>query len=142
MPRTERLLVAFDGTPLAEKALEHALTTYPDAEITVLHVIDYVDDSYVAEALVGSEELRERAHDRSAELLADAKAVAGKRDREVVTATRVGRPAREILDYTETHDIDTIVIGSHGRSLVARVLLGSVAETVVRRAPVPVVVVR
>jgi len=142
VPDIERLLVAFDGTPLAEKALEHALTTYPDAEITVLHVVDYVEDSYGAEELVGSEELRERAHDRSADLLADAKGLATEHDREISTATRVGKPAGEIIDYAEEHDVGTIVIGSHGRSLVARVLLGSVAETVVRRSPTPVLVVR
>jgi nucleotide-binding universal stress UspA family protein len=138
----ERLLVAFDGTPLAGQALQHALESYPDAEITVLHVIDYVEDSYGARALIGSDALRERAHERSAELLADAESMAGESDRKVSTATRVGRPAREIVAYADANDIDTIVIGSHGRSLVARVLLGSVAETVVRRAPIPVLVVR
>ena len=142
MPAIERLLVAYDGTPLAEKALEHALTTYPDAEITVLHVIDYLEDSYGAEELIGSGELRERAHDRSAALLADAEDVAEANGRAISTATRVGKPPREIVDYTQDHDIDTIVIGSHGRSLMARVLLGSVAESVVRRAPTPVLVVR
>lgn len=138
----ERVLVAFDGTPLAERALDHALATYPDAEITVLHVIDFVEESYGAEALVGSEALRDRAHDRSSKLLAAAEDVATERDREVSTATRVGKPAREIVEYAEERDVDTIVIGSHGRSLVARVLLGSVAEAVVRRAPTPVLVVR
>ena len=62
VPEVERLLVAFDGTPLAERALEYALTTYPETEVTVIHVIDYLDEGYGAEALVGAEELRERAH--------------------------------------------------------------------------------
>lgn len=142
MPDIERLLVAFDGTPLAEKALEHALSTYPAAEITVLHVIDYVEESYGAEALIGSEKLRERVNDRSADILADTGDVAASHDREVSTATRVGDPAREIVDYAEEHDIEMIVIGSHGRSLLTRVLLGSVAETVIRRAAIPVTVIR
>jgi nucleotide-binding universal stress UspA family protein len=138
----DRVLVAFDGTPLAEKALEHALATYPDAEITVLHVVDYVEESYVGEALVGSEELRERARNRSAELLADAETVAADCDRTVTTATRVGKPAREVVAYAREHDVEMIVVGGHGRSLVARALLGSVAEAVLRRAPTPVTVVR
>lgn len=142
MPNIERLLVAFDGTPLAEKALEHALTAYPEAEITVLHVIDYVEESYAGEALIGSTELRERAQDRSSEVLAAAEDVADEYDREVSTATRAGKPGREIVDYAAEHDVDTIVLGSHGRSPITRVLLGSVAETVVRRAPTPVLVVR
>jgi len=142
VPETERVLVAFDGTPLAKRALEHALDTYPEANVRVLHVIDYVEESYGAEALVGPEELRERAHERSATLLDEARDLAAEHDHEVATATRVGKPAREIVDDAEEHDIDVIVVGSHGRSLVARTLLGSVAETVVCRAPVPVTVVR
>ena len=47
-----------------------------------------------------------------------------------------------IVEYVETHDVDHVVIGSHGRKGLSRVLLGSVAELVVRRSPVPVTVVR
>ncbi|MFW6265865.1 MAG: universal stress protein, partial [Halanaeroarchaeum sp.] len=44
--------------------------------------------------------------------------------------------------YVEETDVDHVVIGSHGRSGVGRILLGSVAERVVRRSPTPVTVVR
>ncbi|MDQ2054540.1 universal stress protein [Halobellus sp. H-GB7] len=142
MPEVERLLVAFDGTPLAERALEYALTTYPETEVTVIHVIDYLDEGYSAEALVGAEELRERAHARSTELLAAAEAIAADHGRTVSTATRLGKPGREIVAYAEEHDADTIVLGSHGRALLTRVLLGSVAQTVLQRAPMPVLIVR
>jgi len=54
----------------------------------------------------------------------------------------VGRPAREITDELESGEYDHVVMGSHGRSGVSRILLGSVAETVLRRSPVPVTVVR
>jgi len=60
----------------------------------------------------------------------------------IETAVVVGRPAREIVRYADDHDIDQIVMGSHGRDRASRVLLGSVAETVARRAPVPVTIVR
>ncbi len=53
-----------------------------------------------------------------------------------------GHPAKAILRYADEHAVDGIVIGSHGREGPARVLLGSVAETVVRRSAVPVTVVR
>nr|WP_231512990.1 universal stress protein [Haloferax mediterranei] len=91
---------------------------------------------------VGTEELRERAHNRSSKLLDNATDMAAEHDRTVSTAIRVGDPAREIIRYAEERDVDTIVIGSHGRSFVVRMLLGSVAEAVVRRAPTPVLVVR
>lgn len=142
MVEIERVLVAFDGTPLAKTALEHALSVYPDAEIVVLHVVDYVEESYGAQALVGSEGLRERARDRSEGILAVAEDLAAEHDREVATTSRVGKPAREIVEYGRKRDVDAIVLGSHGRTGVPRVLLGSVAETVMRRAPMPVTVVR
>jgi nucleotide-binding universal stress UspA family protein len=138
----DRILVPFDGTPRARDALELALETYPDAEVTALHVIDYLEESYGAQALVGSTALRARARERSAEILSRADSIAEDYDTTVVTESRVGKPAREIVDYAEAHDADVIVIGSHGRPLLSRVLLGSVAETVVRRAPTPVMVVR
>ncbi|MFD1600336.1 universal stress protein [Halobellus rarus] len=142
MSSVDEVLVAYDGTPLSEKALAHAFDVYSDASITVLHVIDYIEESYSAKALVGDETLRERARDRSAELLTEAEAKAAEHDREVKKASEVGKAADEILGYADTHGIDVIVIGSHGRSGVARMLIGSVAETVMKRASVPVTVVR
>ena len=57
-------------------------------------------------------------------------------------ATEDGHPAEEILKYAQEHGIDLIVIGTHGRRGLNRVLLGSVAEEVVRSANVPVMTVR
>ncbi|MFD1647918.1 universal stress protein [Haloarchaeobius litoreus] len=55
MSSVDEVLVAFDGNPLSEKALAHALYVYTDASITVLHVIDYIEERYSAKALVGDE---------------------------------------------------------------------------------------
>jgi universal stress protein A len=54
----------------------------------------------------------------------------------------VGKPAAEIVNAAKEWPADVIVIGSHGRAGVTRVLLGSVAEAVMRHAPCPVLVVR
>lgn len=142
MDTIEEVLVAFDGTPLSKKALEHALAVYPEATITVLHVIDYIEESYGAKALIGDSTLRERARNRSEELLVEAETMGAEHDRAVATEAAVGKSADEIVEYAETHDVDVIVIGSHGRSGVYRMLMGSVAETVMRRASMPVTVVR
>lgn len=142
MAGIERVLVGYDGTPLAMMALEHALVAYPEADVTVLYVIDYLEEAYAVEALLGSEELRNRAQDRASELLEEAEAIANEHGREISTTSHAGRPDRELIDEAEDRGVDTIVVGSHGRSLVAKAILGSVAESVVRRAPVPVVVVR
>jgi nucleotide-binding universal stress UspA family protein len=60
----------------------------------------------------------------------------------VRTAIREGSPAREIVDFAVERGCDVVVMGTHGRSGVDRLLLGSVAERVVRSSPVPVLTVR
>jgi nucleotide-binding universal stress UspA family protein len=55
---------------------------------------------------------------------------------------RIGAPADQIVHYAEARDIDLIVMGTHGRSGVTHMVMGSVAEKVVRAAPCPVVTVR
>jgi len=57
-------------------------------------------------------------------------------------ALRVGAPAEEIVRYADACDADLIIMGTHGRSGIAHVLMGSVAEQVVRVAPCPVLLVR
>jgi nucleotide-binding universal stress UspA family protein len=58
------------------------------------------------------------------------------------TELRWGAPAVEIEDYARRHETDLIAMGTHGRGMVAGVLLGSVADKLLRRAPCPVLVVR
>jgi len=136
-----RVLVPIDGSPQAEDALDHAVSEFPDAEIVLLHVIDPIDAGYSAESVLptASGDWYESHKDTAEELFEGANERTG---REFETAIEVGRPSRTIVEYAEEGDIDHVVMGSHGRSGVARVLLGSVAETVVRRSPVPITVVR
>jgi nucleotide-binding universal stress UspA family protein len=53
-----------------------------------------------------------------------------------------GHPADGIVEFAQEHDVDLIVLGTHGRTGVARLLMGSIAEAVVRRAPCPVLTVK
>lgn len=139
------VLVALDESEPSWKALDHAVSTFGDDLITILHVVDPVEGFYgdveggyydraMYEAVVeAGEALLERAAER-----AEDRHPGGA----VETALETGRPARQIVAYAGEHDVDHVVIGSHGRSGVARVLLGSVAESVARRADVPVTIVR
>jgi nucleotide-binding universal stress UspA family protein len=56
--------------------------------------------------------------------------------------TVLGHPVVEILEYASAHAIDLIVMGTHGRGPLGHMLMGSVAERVVRKAPCPVLTVR
>jgi nucleotide-binding universal stress UspA family protein len=136
------VLVPMDDSPLAERALDFVLDVHADAELTVLRVIDYVEESYGAEILVGPETIRQRAADKAEELFDEVRERAADHGEEVRTVTEFGKPSRVIPEYAAEHDVDLIVMGCHGRSLLSRVLLGDVAQTVVREAPVPVTVVR
>ena len=135
------VLVPIDGSQQAEEALDTAVSEFPDAEIVLLHVIDPIDSGYEAENVVpGHAEDWYEAHEETAHDLFER--ASERTGREFETAIEVGRPAREIVEFAEREAVDHVVMGSHGRSGVARILLGSVAETVVRRSPVPVTVVR
>ncbi len=59
----------------------------------------------------------------------------------VVVHASVGRPVDQILDYVGDHQVDLVVMGTHGRGMVGHLLIGSVAERIVRRSPVPVLTV-
>ncbi|QLG50038.1 universal stress protein [Natrinema halophilum] len=136
------VLVAYDSSEPAQKAVEHAFVTYPDREIVLLRVIEAADGFTGAGIKLTQEAIRERTEEVSAEFPDEIRDIVSDPDVEFRTELVVGKPAREIVSYAEEHDVDHIIIGSHGRSGLTRVLLGSVAETVVRRAPVPVTVMR
>ncbi|SDJ83025.1 universal stress protein [Natronorubrum texcoconense] len=136
------LLVPIDDSEPARAALEHAVREYPDATITVLHVVDANMSRYGEGGVYAYESLIESGQEAAEDLFEDAAEVAAAHDASITTETVVGQPAREIVDYADEHEIDHIVIGSQGRDGASRVLLGSVAERVVRRAAVPVTIVR
>ena len=143
---TKTVLVAVDGSPQADAALEHALTEFPDAKIVALTAIDPVAAGYASasgpDGGCYAGEWVEQANERADWILEEAAEIAAERGREIETVRVNDRPARAVVDYAEEEGIDQIVIGSHGRTGVSRVLLGSVAEKVVRRSPCPVTVVR
>lgn len=142
---TAHVLVPMDRSEPAARALSFALETFPDASLTVIHVTNPVEDTY----FVGEEDfytryeaLEEESRERAQATLADAEAMAAEHERDIRTEAAIGQPAEAIVQFTGDENVTHIIIGSHGRSGMARILLGSVAEKVVRRAPVPVTVVK
>ncbi|WP_418284868.1 universal stress protein [Halorubrum sp. DTA46] len=137
------VLVAFDGSPLSERALTYAIETFPDAAITSIYVINPLDSVIDVEAggLPVAEGWYENAKEQARRIHTTAADLAAELDAKLDTVTEVGKPAGAILEYATDHDIDQIVMGSHGRSGIDRALLGSVAETVTRRARIPVTII-
>lgn len=145
----ERILVPTDGSEQAMRAFRFATETFPDAELTALYVLDFLETGYRSGRERGSQDPDSEFNKRVAEVTAflddyvsegEAAGVSVTTDHTV--AYERGQEARGIIDYADDNDVDLIVMGSHGRTGVSRVLLGSVAEKVVRRAPIPVLVVR
>ncbi|MFC6764748.1 universal stress protein [Natrinema soli] len=138
------ILVAFDESPQATAALHHALSTYDNATIRVL----YVNDPWEwagADGIDGvfyAEEAFERSQEVAEEVIATAEEIAREYDTEVTTESEVGAASETIVAYAEEHNVDHIVLGSHGRRGLERFLLGSVAERVVKRSPGSVTIIR
>lgn len=140
---SRHVLVPIDGSEQADRALAYAYEEFPGSRITLLHVINPSRAGYGAQAGLPSfsEEWYEEA-EAAAEALFEAARAEAPEGATVETDVEVGQPARTIVEYADEHDVEAIVIGSHGRKGLSRVLLGSVAEAVVRRAAVPVTVAR
>lgn len=133
----ENVLVPIDGSDPALDALSFAFDRFPEADVHVLHVVqvdEFPDDPNIRPI--------EYAEKRASEFISDARSRAEEHGCEITTAIEHGHPGKTIISYTEQHDIDHIVIGSRGRTGSSRVLLGSVAELVARRSPVPVTIAR
>lgn len=136
----EEILVPIDGSDPSLRAVDEAaaLAVQHDAHLHVLHVIDLavlvdVPDTAVLDSI---EETAEGATDRAVARAKDAGA------EEVRRSVHRGTPHRTILEYVDDHDVDLVVMGTHGRTGLNRLLLGSVTEKVVRLSPVPVLTVR
>jgi nucleotide-binding universal stress UspA family protein len=137
------LLVPYDGSRPAQEAVEYVLAKHPDEELVFLRVVEAAAGSLEAGINLVQEQFKEERDDIAAEIHDDVTELLEASDVDFRVELAVGKPAQEIVEFVEDNDdIEGIVLGSHGREGVSRVLLGSVAEKVVRRAPVPVTVVR
>jgi nucleotide-binding universal stress UspA family protein len=85
------------------------------------------------------DEFRESQYDRAERVLADLVDRVGD---DVTTAVREGRPPEEVVGYAREVGADVVATGTRGRHGEGRFILGSVAEEVVRTAPMPVLTVR
>ena len=135
-----RVLVPMDDSEMAADALRFALSAFPSAAVTVLHVVGGAT-SYMGAAtrLAVADDVDAAAAERAEPVFERARAIADD-DRELTTAVGLGSPAKTIINRAEAFDL--VVIGSHSSTVASRLLLGNIAETVARHAPVPVTIVR
>jgi nucleotide-binding universal stress UspA family protein len=141
VPRYRHVLVAFDGSPEAELALEHASAMAQVYRARLALVAVHAPALLLAwQAPGGMQALRES---EQADLDARLRAAADKVPDDLSITTRMldGDPAREILRAAREGGHDVIVLGSRGRGRVTAALLGSVSNRVMHDAGVPVIVI-
>jgi nucleotide-binding universal stress UspA family protein len=139
------ILVPVDFSASSRAALWRAgeLAGALGATIDILHVIDLpkphhmAAEGYVPLPVEYRDEMRRLAEQRLADWLASSSlAAVGRRE------LAEGKPAAEIVSYARDRSIDLIVMGTHGRGAISQMLLGSVADKVIRTAPCPVLTIR
>jgi nucleotide-binding universal stress UspA family protein len=140
----KNLVVALDGSSCANHALELALTL-AKTEGAKLAVCSVADPSAVygtLEPLVVVERALDQIHDNAQHVVDGALAKARAAGISAQGCVLEGDPAYEIVCYAGKIRADAIVIGTHGRSGLRRLLMGSVAEGVLRSSSLPVLTVR
>jgi nucleotide-binding universal stress UspA family protein len=143
MDMYKRIVLALDGSPLAEQALPHAVAHAEQfgAELILLKVLEPLPEvTYSSPAAIRA------AEEMSAQLARDYLQGVATRLEEPGVAVQVvtleGKPYVQIVRYAEEQQADLLVMSTRGQSGFSRWLLGSVADRVVRGATVPVLLVR
>jgi len=140
MIELKRILVPTDFSEFSSAAIDYACTLADkfDAELHLLHVLEAHLGS--TPVFAGGLALSPRVGESAQAAMRALQEIVP--DRPAIRATISGPPFLGIIHYAKEHDVDLIVMGTHGRTGLDHVMLGSVAERVVRKASCPVMTVR
>ncbi|MFC4245420.1 universal stress protein [Natribaculum luteum] len=136
----DALLFPTDGSDGAADVFEHVLDVAAahDSTVHVLNVADTMRDSVTRIQGTVIDTLEQEGE----QIVRDAAERAEQRGVSTVTDVRQGEPYGTIVDYADARDVDLVVMPTHGRQGLERLLLGSTTERVVRRSDVPVLTIR
>jgi nucleotide-binding universal stress UspA family protein len=139
----KKILCPIDHSDCSKEALKYAVSfaMKDEAKLYLLHIIDIRSFNEGLDAMTKQipdeetlEQLRKKLLDCIPEEIRD--------EMEIEATVIQGIPFAEIISTAREKEIDMIVIGSHGRTGISHMMLGSVSEKVVRKAPCPVLTVR
>lgn len=141
------ILVPVDFSPHAQRAFGYAtaLARRLGARLTLVHVVEdpFTTGAWGAEVYIPDVgELLQNLTAAAERQLTSLKDGAATQGVTVKTTVITGRPAQSIIEHAASEGCDLIVMGTHGRTGLSHVVMGSVAERVLRRAPCPVLTVR
>lgn len=145
-PSFGHILIPLDGSPLAEQAIDLALRigSPMHSHYTLMQVIEPVMRGFLID---GAEpyldvDAEATAWQEASDYLEGIASRLRAQGHVVMTQVPIGKPAHTILSYTQEHPVDLIAMTTHGRSGVARLLVGSVADKVLRGAEIPLLIYR
>ena len=144
-PMFKKILFPTDFSDVSKKALDYILTLKNvGAEVVVIiHVIDQRSIRVIDNlAIMNSSELEREMMSSATESLEKVEKKLEDNGFAVKSLLRIGHPVIEILDTEKDEDVSIIVIGSHGKSNLEEMFLGSVSEKVIRRCEKPVFVIK
>jgi nucleotide-binding universal stress UspA family protein len=126
----KKIICAVDFSATSDSVVRYAASTFNGhVELTLLYVAPEENnhDSF----------LRKHLHEfsRYSDMLSQSKV-------DTIFTVQYGNPATEILVYAKEHNADIILLGSHGTTAIARLLVGGTAESVMRQAPCPVLILK
>ena len=147
MIQLNRILVPTDFSDFSRPAIDYgcAIAARFESELHLLHVVPDPALLIPEAGMFSVEAMQAQSDDLALRALSQLNELPGAdwdNGKPIVREVRIGTIFLEIIDYARAADIDLIVIGTHGRSALMHVLMGSVAERIVRKAPCPVLTVR
>lgn len=137
------ILIATDGSENTQKAISYGIEIAKLSGATV-HALYVVNSSPIISEnwTIGRENIYEIIRSEGKKAVSEIKKIGEASGVEVTEVILDGYPSNEIMDFAENNNIDLIVMGTLGKTGLDRLLIGSVAEKVVRASKVPVMVVR
>jgi len=136
-----RIVVATDFSESSRHALEATRCFFPRPGLTLFHAYDAPLALMASDAASHRAQFHEAAH-RDAEAFLEASGLAGQPGARPELVLEYGDPDRLLTEYVDTKGIDLVALGTHGRSAMFHILIGSVAQSLVETLPCDVLVVR
>jgi len=140
----QSILVPLDSSVLAELALHEAsiLAMVPDATVILLHAVPPIEDVISDGEVIAVDQQRERQRIHALRYLESIRARPEWKNAQARVSAKMGRPADVIIDFARSHNVNWVVMSTHGRTGINRWVCGSVAAKVLEAADRTVVLVR
>jgi nucleotide-binding universal stress UspA family protein len=140
-----KILIPVDGSANADRAVDHVIAFAEQLKIKPEIFLLNVQWKFAlgnVKLLINPETVNEYYREQGEEALAQARQKLDAVEFDYVYHISIGSPADAVLRFTQEHQIDQIIMSSHGQGTLTNLLLGSVASKVVQLSPIPVLLVK